>query len=1816
MATVKRKAVTDERPNKKVKPSKGVVESKAAKVSKSQAEGSTERRPLPKSVLQQEERAFPRGGASVLTPIEHKQIKAQAERDVLFEQQTGKPAAGKDDDGQLFDEDAAAAPPKKKHKKRRASDADIKANNEPSIKIHGLSYKNLSVGSVVLGYVTAITNRDVELALANNLSGFVPVTAISERLNGRIEALLNSDAADVEDGEDEDVDLKKLFYIGQWLRATVTATTSDSGDGGGKSKRHIELSVDPRHVNGGVDANGVVLHSMVQASVRSVEDHGLVMDLGLSDSNIRGFLSKKDLSTMYRLNEVEEGQVMLCLVSGKGSNGNVLNLSPSATPRAAIAEGKQASAVSEAPTIEGFQAGTAVDVLITDAGPGGVTGKLMGMLDVTADIVHCGATSGDDLGKKYKIGSKARARIVWTLPNDDGSRRIGISLLDHILALPPPPNKLPDNASAKLRSQATALEQHQPLSSIVEEAKVVHVSPDRGLFMSLSLPKSNQTATAFAHISQISDNHVDTLTTSIGKYKVDTTHRARIIAFNPLDNLYYISLKPSVLEQQFLRIEDLVVGELVKGKVERLILGAKGITGILVKLSDTVTGLVPETHLSDVRLEHPERKFKEGFPVKARVLNVDLDKRHVRLTLKKILVNDDSTVPIWKDYAKLKPGMEGKGTIVNMTQSGAAVQFYGNVRAWLPVAEMSDTFIEAPEKHFRLGQTIDVRIVNVEPEAQQMKVSCKNSNTFDEELQQEWDRIIGGELVSGTVTQKTPESVTVDLDNGLKGMIRLGHLSDAPPTDLEKPFKKIHVDKRLKDLVVLHKLERSRHLLLTRKSSMVDDAKAGNLINTYANVTVGKKLNGFVRNITPEGIYTEFAGDVVGLLPKSQIAPELLAKPAFGLRNDQSISAWVMSVDAARERFALTMREQTQPTTAKTPKPSTPALPISNAADPSIMSLGDVTMGKITKARIAGIKSSQINVRLADKVPGRIDASEVFDSWDDIVDKKAPLRQFKANDVIDVKVLGVHDSRNHRFLPITHRQSGVPVFELSAKRSRVHNGDETDLTLGSMEVGSKHIAFINNHGEDCVWANLSPNVRGRIALMDLSDDAGQLQNLDKNFPIGCALRVTVKSIDSSANRLDLVAKAAGETLTLQNISSGMLLTGRVTKITERSVAVQLSNNLSALVPLVELGDDYDNLNLNQYNKNDIVRAGVIEVDAPNKRIYLTLRPSKVLSSSLPVQDRQLTNFSQVKAGDIVRGFVKRVAEKGVYVTLGARVDALVRITDLSDQFVKDWRSIVEVDQLVKGRILSVDADARHILMSLKTSHVDSNYEPPLTINDFEPGMTVTGKVRKVEDFGAFIDIDKTQPRLSGLCHRSEVAARRVEDVRKLFSAGDVVKAKVLTVDVKARKIGLGLKASYFADGVDDEEMDEEEEDDSGVEVDGEGEGDLEGVDDGDIDVDGGIDLENVEDMESDDDQPSELEDGEGNESDTPQLTTGLKTSGFDWTGSSLEPVATGAASESESEESAPKKRRRHKPEIKVDMTGDLDKYGSRSVSDFERQLLGQPNDSGLWIQYMAFQLQLSEIQKAREIAERALRTIHIRDVDEKANIWIAWMNLEVEYGDDERVEEVFKEACQVQDALEMHEKLASIYIDSGKHDKADAIFERIVGNKASRASPEVWLNYGSFLMDTMKSSSRARALLSRALQSIPTNEHRLLTAKFAALEFRSMQGDAERGRTIFEGLISEWPKWSSGWDMFVDLERSKLAQSTTAESKLEIRGKVRALYERIVSQKMKKRRAKYIFKRWLEFEEAAGDSKSIERVKALAKQYVESQQAAGGEDFE
>lgn len=1591
----------------------------------------------------EEEPAFPRGGASLLTPLEHKQIQIQATKDVLFEQNTGRkaPNHGLEDDesdtGEQEQEQVNGVPATSKRKPRSKGQKDKKAGavEEPGIRIEGLSYKRLVPGSLILGQISQINRHDIALALPNNLTGYIPLTAISDKLTKRVEALVADEEEEeeaVDPRKEENMDLKSFFAVGQYLRAHVTSTHDDTASGG-KGKKRIELSINPRLANTGLKKADLVVNSMVQATVTSVEDHGLIMDLGLDEPDVRGFMSSKELGHDVDYTSIEEGAVLLCLVTGLSSNGNIIKLS---ADRQKAGNTRKTNFLTDAPSVDSFLPGTAVEILVAEVSSLGIAGKVMGLLDVTADLIHSGdAASGKELGKKYTTGSKVKGRIICTFPTAD-VRKLGVSFLDHVMSLS---SCTPTSTKTNGGTMPT---QALPISTIVNEARVVKVEPGMGLLLDVGV----KGVRGFVHISRVADGKTESLSASIGPYKVGSVHQARIIGYNSMDGLFLASLEKKIISEPFLRIEDVQVGQIVRGKIEKLIVNATGVGGVLLNIAAGITGLVPEMHLADIHLLHPEKKFREGLSVTARVLSVDLEKRQIRMTLKKTLVNTDAAV--WSSFDNLAPGMQAPGTLVNILSSGAVVQFYGSVRGFLPVSEMSESYIQDPKQHFRTGQVVNVHIVSVDPPERRMIVSCKDPSVFSSAHQKALEELNPGTAVTGTVTEKTNDGLVVELEgSGLKAGLSMEHLADGSEQKCLSMAKKIRVDQKLRDLVVLSKNESKRLIRLTSKPSLVKATEAGQLLTKFEDLVEGAKVVGFVKNVTLTGIFVQFGGDLTGLLLKAHMPDEAVRLPDFGVRRGQTIITGVLSVDHGQRRFLLTLKDPAVAATASTKRQdnaSNSDRAVSNAADEVSKSIDDFILGKLTKAKIISIKETQLNVQLADGVQGRVDVSEIFDSWDDIKDRKHPLKIFHPKQILPVRILGVHDARNHRFLPITH-SGKAPVFELSAKPQDQTSAELEILTLDKVKVESTWLVFVNNVADDCLWVNLSPNVRGRIRAMNVSDDVSRLTDLAKNFPVGSALRARVLNVDSTQNRLDLSARSGScsSPVTLDDLSKGMVLPGRITKVTGRQLMIQLSDTISAPVHLIDLADDYSTANPTVHTKNQTVRVCITDLDVSNKKIMLSTRPSKVLSSSLPVKDREITSISQLKVNDVVRGFIKNIADNGVFITLASNVTAFIRVSDLSDSFIKDWKSGFQIDQLVKGKVITVDALLNHVQMSLKQSVLDKDYIPPLTFADIKVGDVVTGKIRKVEDFGVFIVIDGSA-NVSGLCHRSEVADQRVADVRKLYEEGDAVKAKVLKIDIDKRRVSFGLRASYFENNGNEVDNSDDEEDDhmDGVEPDRhDNDDDEDSGDDGDESMEAEeVDVENVRDIDTDsilddveDSNDVQVEDGATKRLGGSGEIQGLSTGGFDWSGGTLDQEKTDSQSEIDGEISAVKKKRR-RAEIKVDRTGDLDANGPQSVADFERLLLGQPDSSYLWLSYMAFQLQLSEVANARKIADRALQTINIREDAEKMNVWVGLLNLENTYGSDESIEEVFKRACQYNDAQEIHERLISIYIQSGKNE--------------------------------------------------------------------------------------------------------------------------------------------------------------------------------------
>jgi len=162
-------------------------------------------------------------------------------------------------------------------------------------------------------------------------------------------------------------------------------------------------------------------------------------------------------------------------------------------------------------------------------------------------------------------------------------------------------------------------------------------------------------------------------------------------------------------------------------------------------------------------------------------------------------------------------------------------------------------------------------------------------------------------------------------------------------------------------------------------------------------------------------------------------------------------------------------------------------------------------------------------------------------------------------------------------------------------------------------------------------------------------------------------------------------------------------------------------------------------------------------------------------------------FQKVKEGDLVEGEVKSFTSFGAFVDLGG-FDGLLHVNDMSWGHVTRPKDFVQKGDKIKLKVVKLDAADKKINLSLKALG-----ENPWTLFEkkYKVGDIISGKVTKLADFGAFIEIDDG---VEGLVHISEMSwVKRIGHPKELLKPGDVVQTKILAYDLQQSRVSLGLR---------------------------------------------------------------------------------------------------------------------------------------------------------------------------------------------------------------------------------------------------------------------------------------------------------------------------------------------------------------------------------------------------------------------------------------
>ena len=239
-----------------------------------------------------------------------------------------------------------------------------------------------------------------------------------------------------------------------------------------------------------------------------------------------------------------------------------------------------------------------------------------------------------------------------------------------------------------------------------------------------------------------------------------------------------------------------------------------------------------------------------------------------------------------------------------------------------------------------------------------------------------------------------------------------------------------------------------------------------------------------------------------------------------------------------------------------------------------------------------------------------------------------------------------------------------------------------------------------------------------------------------------------------------------------------VLTAKVAQVLDGGLSVVV-DEVRIFIPASLVSDVYEK-DLSKYAGQEI--EFVISEYNPKRRRYIGDRKQLIVAKKLEMQ-KEL--FEKIKVGDIVEGTVKNVTDFGAFIDLGG-VDGLLHISEMSWGRVENPKKVFKVGETLK--VLIKDIDGTKVALSLKFD--DSNpWKDAAT--KYAVGNVVTGKVARMTDFGAFVELE---PGIDALLHVSQIAKEHIEKPSDVLSVGQEVTAKVVDFIEEGKKISLSIKA--------------------------------------------------------------------------------------------------------------------------------------------------------------------------------------------------------------------------------------------------------------------------------------------------------------------------------------------------------------------------------------------------------------------------------------
>lgn len=348
-----------------------------------------------------------------------------------------------------------------------------------------------------------------------------------------------------------------------------------------------------------------------------------------------------------------------------------------------------------------------------------------------------------------------------------------------------------------------------------------------------------------------------------------------------------------------------------------------------------------------------------------------------------------------------------------------------------------------------------------------------------------------------------------------------------------------------------------------------------------------------------------------------------------------------------------------------------------------------------------------------------------------------------------------------------------------------------DASFKKIYTGQRVKGYITAVNNTEATVDIGTKQTGYIALSELTDDP--TLKVSDVVKVGDEVDLIVIKINDAEGIVNLSKKKVDAMVGFDKLvkakEEDAVLEGTVTNVVKGGVIV-ITEGTRVFIPASQATARRDEKLENLLKKT--VKFKIIEINEQKFKAVGSIKA--VLNAE---KDAAKAKFwENVKVGDKFKGEVKSITNYGAFVDLGG-IDGMVHISELSWNRIKHPSEVVKVGDVIEVFVKELDSESGRISLGYKK---DEDNPWVKFANEYSVGDVVEAKVVSITPFGAFAQII---PGIDGLIHISQIANKKVANVKDVLSVGDVVKAKITEIDTEKKRISMSIRELLEEEGTDE-----------------------------------------------------------------------------------------------------------------------------------------------------------------------------------------------------------------------------------------------------------------------------------------------------------------------------------------------------------------------------------------------------------------------------